>query len=355
MLKSLKLKNFIVFEQAEFEFCKGLNVIIGENGTGKTQLLKLAYAMFYVWHEEEHEEDKNRKPDWESRLDRKLRDVFRIEYLNRLCKHNASENTEIMVSSFLMDKPVEFMLYKTVRTEMKYSGIKQHSRQRPVFIPAKEVLSIYPNFISLYEKYHISFDETYYDLCKTLTNPLLKNLDKHAPLLETLENIIGGKVIFTGNSFYIRSGKEDELQDMEINLAAEGIRKIAMLAYLIANDSLKPGNTLFWDEPETNLNPKLMRTIAVALAHLANHGVQVMVTTHNLFLMKELDLQSKLAKLAKLAKNQKAPRFFSLVKQDKQVIVEQGEKLTDLATIVTLDEEMALYDREQEAYYAARG
>jgi len=34
--------------------------------------------------------------------------------------------------------------------------------------------------------------------------------------------------------------------------------------------------------------------------------------------------------------------------------VEQGTKLTDLPTIVALDEEMALYDREQEAFYAAK-
>jgi predicted ATP-dependent endonuclease of OLD family len=44
MLTHLKLKNFTAFTEADFEFCEGLNVIIGENGTGKTHVLKAAYA-----------------------------------------------------------------------------------------------------------------------------------------------------------------------------------------------------------------------------------------------------------------------------------------------------------------------
>lgn len=45
MIESLRLRNFTVFESATFEFCPQINVIIGENGTGKSQLLRLAYAL----------------------------------------------------------------------------------------------------------------------------------------------------------------------------------------------------------------------------------------------------------------------------------------------------------------------
>ena len=38
------LKNFTVFEEEEIMFSNGINVIIGENGTGKTHLLKSIYA-----------------------------------------------------------------------------------------------------------------------------------------------------------------------------------------------------------------------------------------------------------------------------------------------------------------------
>ena len=44
MLKSLELENFTVFPVAEFTFGKNLNVFVGENGSGKTHLLKAAYS-----------------------------------------------------------------------------------------------------------------------------------------------------------------------------------------------------------------------------------------------------------------------------------------------------------------------
>ncbi len=42
--KSLKLQNFTVFKDVEFDFVDGINAFIGENGSGKTHLLKLLYA-----------------------------------------------------------------------------------------------------------------------------------------------------------------------------------------------------------------------------------------------------------------------------------------------------------------------
>ena len=45
MLRSLRLTNVTLFQQAELVFSPGLNVLVGENGCGKTYLLKLAYAM----------------------------------------------------------------------------------------------------------------------------------------------------------------------------------------------------------------------------------------------------------------------------------------------------------------------
>ena len=43
-LKKLTLKRFTVFEELELEFASGINVFIGENGTGKTHVMKTLYA-----------------------------------------------------------------------------------------------------------------------------------------------------------------------------------------------------------------------------------------------------------------------------------------------------------------------
>jgi len=48
MLRSLHFENFTVFPKANFTFGKNLNVIIGENGTGKIQVLKTAYSAIAV-------------------------------------------------------------------------------------------------------------------------------------------------------------------------------------------------------------------------------------------------------------------------------------------------------------------
>ena len=45
MITNLTLENFTVFENLSINFSPKINIIIGENGTGKTQLLKAAYAL----------------------------------------------------------------------------------------------------------------------------------------------------------------------------------------------------------------------------------------------------------------------------------------------------------------------
>jgi predicted ATP-dependent endonuclease of OLD family len=48
MLKSLELKNFTVFADISIEWSPGLNVIIGDNATGKSHLLKLGYSVMHT-------------------------------------------------------------------------------------------------------------------------------------------------------------------------------------------------------------------------------------------------------------------------------------------------------------------
>ena len=48
MLTRLVLKNFTVFSEVDFRFAPGLNVIVGENGAGKSHILKVAYSVAAV-------------------------------------------------------------------------------------------------------------------------------------------------------------------------------------------------------------------------------------------------------------------------------------------------------------------
>ena len=45
MITTLELSNVTVFNNARLDFSPGLNVLIGENGTGKSHVLKLGYIL----------------------------------------------------------------------------------------------------------------------------------------------------------------------------------------------------------------------------------------------------------------------------------------------------------------------
>ncbi len=366
MIKKLRIKNFTVFRDAEFNFSPGLNAVIGENGTGKSHLLKLGYSISSLVREVKRRDGKRmpRDKDWFQRaMANKLIGVFKPETLGRLrglgsggskaeisCTLGASrlfaDHSDTLSFSFSSRS------WKAVRLENSNGALPDFDPlpgKAPLFFPPSEVLTFYPGFLKLYEDRELMMDETYYDFCKALTGNLLKG-DKASQvrrLIKPLEEVMGGSIHVSSGRFILRIPGQGS---MEIPLVAEGLRKIATLAYLILNGSLSPGVTLFWDEPETNLNPKLMVRIAETLVALTKVGVQVILSTHGLFLMKELDRLVE-------SFNEENPgkplpmNFFSLKITDGGVEVERGEKLEDLQTIVSLDEELAQDDREQAFFY----
>ena len=166
-MKSLMVENFAAFGHAEFRFSPALNVFIGENGTGKTLLMKLPYAVMRV-----------------------------------------------------------------------------HA------------------------------DETWRNTCQLLGGLPVKGPREHtaAQLLGPLEKAMGGRVVHdsANDRFYLQATGTGKT---EMPLVAEGIRKLGMLVRLAATGALVGRGCLFWDEPETNLNPQLIRRVAHAILEICALGV----------------------------------------------------------------------------------
>ena len=160
-----------------------------------------------------------------------------------------------------------------------------------VYIPAKDMLANAPGFRSLYELREIHFEEVYRDILVRAYLDPLRNPAEFVPVsaLERLESELGGKVTIHGEEFFLT----DKDGEIEFTLLAEGLRKLGLLWLLIRNGSLRPGAVLFWDEPETNLNPKLYGVVVDVLLELQRVGVQVFLATHDYVILKELDLQAK--------------------------------------------------------------
>ena len=345
MLKQLNIRNFTVFKQANFEFATGLNVIVGENGTGKSHVLKLAYAVIA----ESRSQGKKSKtvvdvPTTKTLLGRdyaeKLLNVFRANSLDKLVKFkpNQHENLGFTCSLAFDEEKFDFWLE---HRNFHDKGVVKTTIVPPaewmaatlVFMPTRELLTLYPGFVSLYEGRYLEFEETYYDTCLLLGEPLLKK--PMTDLLAILEEAMGGKVLLERGRFYLVS----DLGKVEMPMVAEGIRKLAMLAQLIAVGALQKDGYLFWDEPEANLNPRLIKVVARVILQLAKAGIQIFIATHSLFLLREL------AVLQAVEKKPVPQRYFALKQTADGVEVEQGNAIDDLQTLVLLDEELQQSDR----------
>ena len=112
-----------------------------------------------------------------------------------------------------------------------------------------------------------------------------------------------------------------------------------MLVRLISTGSLLEMGCLFWDEPEANLNPQLIREIAKAILGICNAGVQVFVATHSLFLLREFEF------LLECEFSQVERRHFALRRNDDGVDVSQADEIGDAEPLLLLDEELNQSDR----------
>lgn len=344
MLKKMSIKNLTVFPEAELVFSSGLNVIIGENGSGKSHILKAGYSVMAA-SAEEGRKTKVREPT-KSLLQKKYADklinVLRPDTLGRLARRK--QGRERCELGFVFSEPelnTTFGFATSSKTDVQINQLpKNWQKTFPVFLPTRELLTIYPGFVSMYEKHYLEFEETWRDTCLLLGDPALKGPREKttASLLQPLERAMGGKVILdkTGRFYLSIPGQGN----MEISLVAEGLRKLAMLARLIGTGSLRDKGYLFWDEPEANLNPRLVKIVAKVILHLCRNDIQVFIATHSLFLLRELEILSHEGKFKKIKH-----RYFALPMKELGVEVEQGESVEDLSSLTLLDEELEQSDR----------
>lgn len=338
MLRSLRLQNFTVFAGAEFTFGRHLNVVVGENGLGKTHVLKAAYSVLAVSARGARESGGNSptKAYLQTALANKLRAVYRPDELGRLTRRQAGRSRSELTCNF--EDPacdLQFSFNTASKSEVTVDvAPKRWVADMPVYFPTHELLSTYPGFVPLYETTHLEFSETWRDTAILLGAPLARGPREKTSreLLKPLEEAMGGAVeLDASGRFYLRtkSGR------IEMHLVAEGLRKLAMVARLIANGSLLDKGYLFWDEPEANLNPKLVKLVARTILNICQSGVQVFVATHSLFLLRELYILQQTPDYRKLE-----TRHFGLYAGEESVEVRQGETLDDIGDIAMLDEEL---------------
>jgi ABC-type transport system involved in cytochrome c biogenesis ATPase subunit len=343
-LKKLTLKNFSVFKSATFNFASGINIIIGENGTGKTHLLKLLYSMLKPFDATQSLPEET-PVEMKARFNAKLLAVFRPDdrqpgrlVTNARGVHGANARLEYNRNLF-----VDF----DITSDGKLRPLRRSFKVTPssLFVPPREALAMYEGFTSAYEKRELSFDETYYDFCKALSASPLKGEAKKKveDLLKELESLIGGKLKKRGGRFYLEQEGHD---DVEAHMLAEGLRKVGSLYRLIGNGGLAPDSILFMDELEAGLNPRLISRLVRILHVLAGRNIQIFIATHDFLLSQELSLAAEYR-----TKPEVSIRFFALSRDEEGGVTPQsGDTLADLIDNPILEEFAAHYDREQDLF-----
>ena len=320
MITHLQLKNFTAFTELAIDFSPGINIIIGENGTGKTQLLKAVIAMSGA----------DARGDLANEgLARKLCRLYQplngtVGGLRRAGTRGNAQLTATFASGQSCTAKFNGSAEAVEITLPTAEEVKP-----AIFIPTKEVLSLVRGLTA--EQPDLPtieriFDDSYLDLACKLVREGADDLDakvqldpKFASIVPRLANLIGGQYLLENGRFVFEPGRYEEKNSasrsstkhaqmykdstewkfvprskhrLSSGMTAEGFRKIGVLQRLLSNGSLNPGTTgpLLWDEPESNLNPKLMKDLVLALLELARNGQQVILATHDYVLLKWFDL-----------------------------------------------------------------
>ncbi|MCK5716252.1 MAG: AAA family ATPase [Thiomargarita sp.] len=325
MLEKIKFEKFTAFEKLEISLSIGINIFIGANGTGKTHILKALYATSEI--------TKSKKS-----LAEKINRVFLPsgEQMSRLVtKNNVSGYFEVTRRVAEIQNSLTIRL--TLNTEKTTGAHKEwleHSLDS-VYIPVKDMMANAPGFRSLYNLRNIHFEEVYADIIDRVFLGALRAPihTRQKKLLEILQQAMNGKIITKNEEFFLKN-KHGEL---EFTLLAEGIRKLGLLWVLIQNGTLLNGSILCWDEPEANLNPKLMYIVVEILLELQRMGVQIFISTHDYVILKEFDLQLK---------NTDKVLFHSLYRNKGEIEIASTENYLNISPNVIDDTFGSIVDRE---------
>ena len=292
IIKKIKLENFTVFEDQQIEFDPGINILIGENGTGKTHILKVLYSAC---------QSIDKKVSFPHKLVlTMLPDDYKISRL--LTRKPGNRTGIIRIAAGESEMAAERVLKasfngKTKKWEADVTGEdgweESFSGLSSIFIPAKEILSHSYNLNAATEKNNVRFDDTYLDIINAAKVDISvgRNSASKNAMLRRIQEMTHGTVVYDAkrDEFYLKNGSSRQ----EFNLVAEGIRKMALLWQLVKNGTLEKGSVLFWDEPEANINPTYISIIVEMLLELQRQGVQIFISTHDYMIASYFDVKKQ--------------------------------------------------------------
>ena len=192
-IDKIELKNYGVLDSFVCDRFSNINVLIGENGTGKTILLKAMYSAIRSMEEYNRGDAVRTINDI---LSDKLRWTFKTDRIGDLVNSSSGANLSFQICSDEIELAYAFSKSASTRVgTINYNWDKKEGNS--IFIPAKEVLSLFSVILKSREIDRVfGFDDTYYDLVKALriAPSRGKNFTVFSSSRKTVNNLIDGKV-----------------------------------------------------------------------------------------------------------------------------------------------------------------
>ncbi|MDO4293443.1 MAG: AAA family ATPase [Eubacteriales bacterium] len=290
-IQSVDLENYGNISSFKCSDFSNINLIIGENATGKTFLLKALYSAIRSMEDYRRGDDVRPINDI---LSEKLRWTFQVEKLGDIVNRSARDSLHFMVKTDHEQNCLEYQFSQSANTKVgSVSAPGGQKEGNSIFIPAKEVLSLFSVILKSREvDRSFGFDDTYYDLVKALrvAPSRGKNFAAFSDARKELKAVISGQVDYeedSGRWYY----KNKANQKFSIGATAEGVKKISIMDRLLSNGYINKESVLFIDELESALHPNAICDFLDMIANISNKmGIQVFISTHSYFVVKKLFL-----------------------------------------------------------------
>lgn len=292
MIQRVELEDFGPLHHISWTQLGGINVVIGNNATGKTYLLKAIYVAIKAIEETGRGHNPKKVEDI---LADRLYWTFQSRKIGDLVR---KDGTKALYSMKSAEGSLTFQF--GAATEQKLLGVQNTYPQREansIFLPAKEVLSLFHIIKKSRDTDQVfGFDDTYLDLVRAIEiEPTQgRNFQQFAAARQVLNEMLNGKVVFEKGEWFYKQGNVR----FAIHSASEGIKKVSILDRLLGNRYLSSASVVFIDEPEAALHPEALSRFMEIVEALAEVGVQFFIATHSYFVIKKLLLIAKTKRMS---------------------------------------------------------
>jgi len=224
-INKVEIENFTVFENTDINFSDKINVIIGENGTGKTHLFKLIASTIFGLNNIRIAENISGAPTKFSIIEElnaydtpieffgtNFKSLIRKKGTDSYCRLKYKENILIfkMVnteSGFWLNFYSEDGYSQDDKEYMELNFELNNIVKNMIFVPAKDMLTHSRGLLEMAKKHSkdMPFDKTLLDIIGKSRLWKLDDIPTIAkPIIPKLENIIGGKIVVENDTFFVQ-------------------------------------------------------------------------------------------------------------------------------------------------------